>query len=182
MRIEFGEHDGYLYDDGKPRIFTFRVDGRIFPCPADVAIGDFYGRVMKSPLIAPTRLESQEQIPSSVADIMVKAIRKGDIVKLIAKVDAEADTQLKTGNPYQVIEVSKNELDIIDQDTRDRFTVLKADVELLSKGLKPGPKVLVLETVKKCVCGEEVVCQKIDGEYYGKCGKCQAEVTVGVAV
>lgn len=54
MQIILAENDAYLHEDGRPRIFIFRVDGRPFPCPEGTTIGELWGAVQRMSGLPPT--------------------------------------------------------------------------------------------------------------------------------
>lgn len=188
MNIVFGEHDGYLHEDRKPRVFTFNVDGKFFPCPADVTIGEFYERVMRSPMVAPTALMRPLNMKPGSIESLVKdhvqiagQIQKNDIVRFIAKVDPDADSDLVTGNLYRVIGIHKKEGNVTAYDVLDdnapikiRMTVSPDMVQFEQKAAPSVPKISVFETTETCACGEKVVLERKPGEdqYTGACEKC----------
>jgi hypothetical protein len=165
-------------------VFTFNVDGKFFPCPADVTIGEFYERVMKSPVVAPTALARPLEIrPGGIDKPLVlkgpwEAIGKNDIVRFIAQVAPEAETDLVTGNLYRVIGIHKqggvvSAYDVVDDNspTRIRMTVSPDMIQFERKAIPMIPKLSVFETTETCACGEKVVLERKPGDekYVGKC-------------
>lgn len=133
--IEFAENDGYLYDDGRPRTFIFRVDGKLLPCPAHVTIGEFYSRVVSmgghehtdrpiapmpehklnpTALVAATQLADEKE--EGPAQRIPGVIQRNDVVRYKGHYEdgnlvPDLDGDLIVGDEYVVLATYKKKKD-----------------------------------------------------------------------
>lgn len=200
MRIELAENDGYLYDDGKPRTFIFRVDGKPFPVPAHFSIGEFYSAVTRARSVSgPVQEVREHQEPKVSAIDMLLAepkqneIERNDTVTFRPR-DMESFTandngQVKPGGRYRVLDIRMIDgevavYDIIDDnsETPIRTPVSAADCQLFKK----SPKLNVVKKARFEMTSTCKFCKDKQGkptfvaltveegqsQYEGKCEDC----------
>jgi len=105
-------------------------------------------------------------------------IEFNDIVRYIGP-EVELNKDLVPGNEYTVLEVKRDRISIIDLicPFPIRLSVYPQWVELVRKN--PPPKVvklMIMERLVKCPCGEDVALKLIADTFTGDCLKCECHI------
>lgn len=202
MKIELCEDNGFL-NDGKPTLVVLVIDGiHRIPYEATKTIQELYvdvGKFKDRPMTAGEILSNNPApkfqnipMPDTSAELLnaidLKQIQREDVVKCV-KVHPRtegADEDLKVGNEYRVLSVSKKNGQVITYDvvddkagTKYRITCLPDELELLRKRspkTKPVKKDYFQEIAKCAQCGTENALDLEGDKYVGECEKCQARL------
>lgn len=203
FKIELLEHDGFIHQDGSPRLVTVKVtfeDGRVvrFPYPAQNEISSLYGAAERAAGLAreekavlPTPQTPLPAVPMTVVAGKPEPVKDGEIqrrdtVKFIGKTDKDSPAELVTGREYRVIAIEKLNgetvaVGIIDDASPNkiRLDVQPADLVLVQKAPpKPAKLQGAPEIIRKCTCKEDVVLTLNGENYIGDCDGCLQSITI----
>ena len=193
FKVEIGENDSYLYDDGVPKtvILWVTVNGKrlVFPCTTDKTLLEVYKALNKFVANRQTSDSAQTVYMTQAETIKVGSsefptitepdkIMRGDIVECVSKgVTEEGDARedLKLGDLYIVQEVKKVNGVVVGYEVVGQKTDFPMRVLALSNEVKfvkrphRAEKKEVFEMIHKCTCGKDMVLVKNGEVYKGKC-------------